>query len=60
MVALLYSSLTLLILTLSRMTLSKVSFSDILGNDHSDTFEENFDFYTLGFYTLKNDTFESV
>ena len=44
------STLTLLILTLLRITLSKGSFSDILGNDywdHSDTFGENFDFYTF-------------
>ena len=58
------STLALLILTLSRMTLSH-RFSDILGNDdywdHFDTFGGNFDFDTsFGFYTFKNDTFESV
>ena len=40
-----------------------MSFSDIVGNDywdHSDTFGEKFDFYTFGFYTFKNGTFESV
>ena len=45
-------------MTLSRITLSKVSFSDLLENeflDHSDTFEQIFDFYTF-----KNHTYESV
>ena len=45
------------------MTLSKVSFSDLLGNDfldHSDNFEQTFDFYTFDLYTFKNHTFESV
>ena len=50
------STPTLLILTLSRMTLSKVSFSDILGNEYW----ELGSFCTFGFYTSKNDTFESV
>ena len=57
------STVALLILTLSRMTLLKVSFANIFGNDyrnHSDTFGENFDIYPFGFYTFKNDTFESV
>ena len=45
------------------MTLSIVSFSYILADDywdHSDTFGENFDFHTIGFYAYKNDTFESI